>query len=101
MTGHDLWNRHFRRYDQQWGSDRSNETERTATIAHETDHWDSWERVESFLNRLNSLEGKVFSDCSRMASGLTQKLSTLINETKEMSSRYDTVPGMNQGGIGR
>ena len=95
------WNRRLERYNRKWGYPRSNNKEREATIAHEMDHWQSWSKVESFINELNSKDGKFVFFCNSEAARLREKLRTLTDEAIMESGRYDREPGMNQGGMYR
>ena len=93
------WGGRLPRYDKKWGKPRSNDREREATIAHENDHWDAWAEVETYIDRLNSMDGSFLFFCSSRANRMHAELKKLIDEATSKSRRFDTAPGMNQGGM--
>ena len=96
----DLWRTRLKRYGKKWGENRSNAVERNATIAHEEDHWNAWKDVESFIDRLNSLEGAFYFRCETKAAELMRELQFLIQRAKAETQRYDDSD-TNQGGMNK
>jgi RHS repeat-associated protein len=83
------WDIRLPRYDR-WnaGGNRSNEVEREATLAHESDHVRTYERFIDVIEQLNKLEGRfVLTDWE--AGILEQNLKTIYGEALTHSQRFD------------
>ena len=94
------WSMRLSQYHSKWGFNRSNQTERNATIAHENDHWVAWYPVENYINDLNNREGEFLFFCKTRAAEMKKELEELIKEAKKETQSYDD-PGLNQGGVSR
>jgi len=98
MSSNSAWNTRLRQYDIKWGTQRSNEREREATIAHENDHWNSYKLLVNFLTELNRLDDQKLNDCEQFSKTFRDQFDSLFKLSTERSKLFDTAP-WNQGGM--
>jgi predicted secreted Zn-dependent protease len=92
------WGIRLPQYNKKWGIPRDNDREREATIAHEYDHWKSWQSYEKVLERLNALDGKILRDCAKHRDAFEKQLRDLERLVRIRSRLFDSSP-WNQGGM--
>ena len=92
------WDKRYKRYDEQWGQERSSVDEWKAAYAHEKDHWNSYNEFFAFLKMLNEFDGEFLcSECPKIRDSLKHQYHVLWNKAVQRSARYD-LPAYNYGG---
>lgn len=91
-----LWSLRFPRYDQNFGTPRSNATERSATYSHEMDHFNTYKAFAVALRFMNSKEGTCCND--ELIQCVERSISDLYNEAVAHSAIFDSGYPLNSGG---
>ena len=93
------WNKRYHRYDQKWGTPRSNESERQATLSHEMDHWKSYDALFAYLKKINTFDWKFLGGCcDDLAKNFKKSIQRFYEVTQTKSRTFDVAPN-NQGGM--
>ena len=96
---HYQWSSRASRFNEKWGTPRTNDQEREIVLAHEYDHYKTYEKFITYLEELNKWEREK-CNCNRGGGpiNLPSKIHGLYQDARDHSKLFDSPP-RNQGGM--